>query len=116
MNWPPFFIPTPTKCPTKMTRLSQTVVKPRFLLGEKPHEKMNADARRVSIAAFLAYNPKNYWFARAYVNRIWSELIGDGFYDVDSLGPDGDVIHKPVVNRIAANFATKTLTQNGSFG
>src|SRR5690606_26136915 len=43
----------------------------------------------------------------AYVNRIWSELLGDGFYDVDSLGPDSEVIHKPVVNRIAANFRYK---------
>lgn len=102
-----FFHPYTYKMPDKDDPTVKTVVKPRFLLGEKPHEKMNADARRVSIAAFLAYNPKNYWFARAYVNRIWSELIGDGFYDVDSLGPDGDVVYKPVVNRIAANFRYK---------
>lgn len=102
-----FFHPYTYKMPDKDDPTVKTVVKPRFLLGEKPHEKMKSDARRVSIAAYLAYNPKNYWFARAYVNRIWSELIGDGFYDVDSLGPDSDVIHKPVVNRVAANFRYK---------
>ncbi|QDU07118.1 DUF1549 domain-containing protein [Gimesia aquarii] len=102
-----FFHPYTYKMPDKDDPTVKTVVKPRFLLGEKPYEKMKSDARRVSIAAYLAYNPKNYWFARAYVNRIWSELIGDGFYDVDSLGPDSDVIHKPVVNRIAANFRYK---------
>lgn len=102
-----FFHPYTYKMPDQTDPKIQTVVQPRFLLGEKPHEKMKADARRVSIAAYLAYNPKNYWFARAYVNRIWSELIGDGFYDVDSLGPDSEVIHKPVVNRIAANFRYK---------
>tara|TARA_R110002095_G_scaffold99107_2_gene87185 strand:- start:64369 stop:65991 length:1623 start_codon:yes stop_codon:yes gene_type:complete len=104
-----FFHPYTYKMPDADDPTVKTVVKPRFLLGEKPHEKMKSDARRVSIAAYLAYNPKNYWFARAYVNRIWSELIGDGFYDVDSLGPDSDVIHKPVVNRIAANFRYKNF-------
>ncbi|WP_299467812.1 DUF1553 domain-containing protein, partial [uncultured Gimesia sp.] len=102
-----FFHPSTYSMPDKDDPTAKTVVQPRFLLGEKPHEKMKADARRVSIAAYLAYNPQNYWFARAYVNRIWSELLGDGFYDVDSLGPDSEVIHKPVVNRIAANFRYK---------
>tara|TARA_R110002111_G_scaffold126741_5_gene191426 strand:+ start:2625 stop:4253 length:1629 start_codon:yes stop_codon:yes gene_type:complete len=102
-----FFHPSTYSMPDKDDPTVKTVVQPRFLLGEKPHEKMKEDARRVSIAAYLAYNPQNYWFARAYVNRIWSELLGDGFYDVDSLGPDSEVIHKPVVNRIAANFRYK---------
>lgn len=102
-----FFHPYTYKMPDQDDPTVKTVVKPRFLLGEKPHESMKADARRVSIAAYLAYNPKNYWFARAYVNRIWSELIGDGFYDVDSLGPDSDVVYKPVVNRMAAHFRYK---------
>lgn len=102
-----FFHPYTYSMPDKDDPTVKTVVKPRFLLGEKPYPNMKSDARRVSIAAYLAYNQQNYWFARAYVNRIWSELIGDGFYDVDSLGPDSDVIHKPVVNRIAANFRYK---------
>lgn len=79
-------------------------VKAKFLLGEKPPETLKPDQRRVAVAAFLIYNPSNYWFARAFVNRIWSELIGDGFYSVDSLGPDAEVMHKIVANRIAAVF------------
>ncbi|MFK7777054.1 MAG: DUF1549 domain-containing protein [Gimesia sp.] len=102
-----FFHPSTYRMPDADDPTIKTIVKPRFLLGEKPYETMKSDARRVSIAAYLAYNPKNYWFARAYVNRVWSEVIGDGFYDVDSLGPDSEVIHKPVVNRIAANFRYK---------
>lgn len=76
----------------------------RFLLGEKPPEDLNAGQRRVAVAAYLIYNPDNYWFARAYVNRVWNELVGDGFYAVDSLGPDQEVVHKLVVNRLAAMF------------
>jgi len=92
----------------------KTLIKSRFLLGETPPDYLNADYRRVAVAAYLIYNPKNYWFARAYVNRIWNELLGDGFYSVDSLGPDSEVVHKIVVNRLAAmfryrNFNTKWL-------
>ncbi|MCH8831025.1 MAG: DUF1549 domain-containing protein [Planctomycetes bacterium] len=82
----------------------KTVMQPRFLLGEKPPANLKAAARRVAVAAYLIYNPGNYWFARAYVNRIWNELIGDGFYSVDSLGPDGEVVHKLIINRLAALF------------
>ncbi len=76
----------------------------RFLLGEKPPTYLKGDHRRVAMAGYLMYNPDNYWFARAYVNRIWNELIGDGFYSVDSLGPDKEVTHVLVVNRLAATF------------
>ena len=85
----------------------RTEMQARFLLGEKPPEGLSTDQRRVAIAAYLIYNPDNYWFARAFVNRIWNELIGDGFYAVDSLGPDAEVIHKSVANRIAAVFRYK---------
>lgn len=76
----------------------------KFLLGETPPIGLKADQRRVAVAAYLIYNPDNYWFARAYVNRIWNEMMGDGFYDVDSLGADKEVLHKLVINRLAANF------------
>ena len=76
----------------------------RFLLGEKPPEYLKGDHRRVAMAGYLMYNPENYWFARAYVNRIWNELLGDGFYSVDSLGPDKEVVHVLVVNRLASMF------------
>ena len=81
----------------------------RFLLGEKPRENLKADQRRVVIAAYLIYNPDNYWFARAFVNRVWSEMLGDGFYSVDSLGPDGEVVHKIIVNKIAAQFRARNF-------
>ena len=79
-------------------------MQPRFLLGEKPPENLTQQQRRVVLAAYLVYNPDNYWFARSYVNRIWSELMGDGFYAVDSLGPDKEIIHQLIVNKMAAQF------------
>ena len=82
----------------------RTQMQPRFVLGEEPPEGLNSDARRVAIAAYLIYNPDNYWFARSFVNRIWNELVGDGFYAVDSLGPDGEAVHVSVINRLGAMF------------
>ncbi|HAA49852.1 MAG TPA: hypothetical protein DCE43_09035 [Planctomycetaceae bacterium] len=82
----------------------KTEMTPKFLLGEQPPIKLTTHQRRVAIAAYLVYNQDNYWFARSFVNRIWNELIGDGFYAVDSLGPDQECLHPSVVNRIAAVF------------
>ena len=79
-------------------------VKAVFLLGEEPPSTLKPDQLRVAAAAYLVYNSDNYWFARAYVNRIWSELVGDGFYSVDSLGPDKDVVHQLIVNRVSSAF------------
>ena len=99
-----FFAPGKYRMDDEDDPSEQHVMQPRFLLGEKPPENLKQDQRRVLIAAYLIYNPDNYWFARSYVNRVWSELIGDGFYAVDSLGPDKEVLHKLLVNKIAAQF------------
>ena len=82
----------------------KTEMQPRFLLGEKPPPKLTRHQRRVAVAAYLVYNQDNYWFARSFVNRVWNELVGDGFYAVDSLGPGQDAYHTAIVNRIAAIF------------
>lgn len=87
----------------------------KFLLGERPPPGIPADARRVAVAAYLVYNPNNYWFARAYVNRVWNELLGDGFYAVDSLGPDSDVSHKLIVNRMANVFRNRQFDPRWPF-
>ena len=82
----------------------KTEMQARFLLGETPPPNLPPGQRRVVVAAYMIYNPDNYWFARAYVNRIWNELLGDGFYAVDSLGPDKEVVHQLIVNRLAYTF------------
>ncbi len=86
-----------------------------FLLGEQPPATLKPDHLRVAAAAYLVYNTDNYWFARAYVNRMWSELVGDGFYSVDSLGPDKDVTHQLVVNRVSSAFRYAGFDQKWLF-
>jgi hypothetical protein len=90
--------------PDKDDPSHKTEMKPRFLLGQTPRTKLSGDDKRTAVAAYLIYDPKNYWFARAYTNRVWNELFGDGFYKVDSLGPDSEVMYPAVLNRLSVAF------------
>ena len=64
-------------------------VSPRFFLGESPQVSDQVTTEgRLSLAAGYVTGSDNPWFARAFVNRVWTTLIGEGFYDlVDDLGP-----------------------------
>jgi hypothetical protein len=70
-------------------------VEPRFFLtanGTEPAAKLPAGlspAQRRELAASYITGQDNPWFARAYVNRIWTVLMGEGFYElVDDIGPE----------------------------
>lgn len=110
-----FFAPSKYYMTDQYDPSQKSEMQARFLLGEKPPEYLKGDHRRVAMAGYLMYNPDNYWFARAYVNRIWNELLGDGFYSVDSLGPDKEVTHVLVVNRLAATFRTNEFDMKWLF-
>jgi hypothetical protein len=59
---------------------------PQFLTGETVSADAPDRERRAALARFLT-SPKNLWFARAYVNRMWTALMGWGFYpSVNDLG------------------------------
>ncbi len=64
-------------------------VAPRFFLGDEPRvgENVPADARLVLAARYVT-SPENPWFAKAFINRSWHALMGEGFYNpIDDLGP-----------------------------
>jgi hypothetical protein len=54
-------------------------MQPRFLTGESVAIDATDEERRQALARFLT-SPKNPWFARCHVNRMWSSLLGWGFY------------------------------------
>lgn len=97
-------------------------MQPRFLNGESVSIDANDDERRQALARFMT-SPKNPWFARCYVNRIWTALMGWGFYpSVTDLGSDIEVRHKEVLELLEKEwiasgfdmrwlFRTITLTQ-----
>jgi hypothetical protein len=61
-------------------------MRPRFLTGESVSIDATDEERRAALAKFLT-SSKNPWFARCQVNRIWTVMMGWGFYpSVTDLG------------------------------
>ncbi len=61
-----------------------------FLTGQKLPEGSTDSVRRETIAKWIT-SRQDPWFPKAFVNRIWAELVGEGFYEpVDDIGPDRD--------------------------
>ncbi|MCA9174850.1 MAG: DUF1549 domain-containing protein [Planctomycetales bacterium] len=61
--------------------------------------------RREALAAWMT-SSRNPWFARALVNRLWAELVGEGFYPgVDDIGPDRDAYAPETLDHLAASLS-----------
>lgn len=81
-----------------------SLIHPRFLDGQAPDKNLRDRDRRQALADVLV-DEKNHWFAAAYVNRVWSELMGQSFYQhVDDLGPNKPVIFPEVLTRLTGAF------------
>lgn len=87
-------------------RDSQKPVKPRFPDGSIPDLKPGLD-RRVVLADWLT-SPKNPYFARTMVNRIWFHLFGQGIgSSPDSLHELPLIIHEPVLDALAKELVAQ---------
>jgi hypothetical protein len=81
-----------------------TVMEPRFLDGKGPGAGLSDAKRREALAAAIT-SKENPWFAAAFVNRMWGELMGQAFYQpIDDLGPQKEAIMPDVVGRLAGAF------------
>lgn len=59
-----------------------------FVTGQSMETGTRDEERREQLAHWITAK-NNPWFGVAYVNRMWSELVGEGFYEpIDDLGPD----------------------------
>jgi hypothetical protein len=77
---------------------------PRFLTGESISMDAPDKERRLALARFLT-SPKNPWFARAYVNRMWTALLGWGFYPgVNDLGANTQPKFPEVLDMVAKEW------------
>ena len=82
---------------------------PRFFTGEGLGLDTD-DGQRRKLLAKLLTDPKNPWFAKCYVNRIWTALMGWGFYPtVTDLGPDAE----PTRHKEALAALTKGWIDSG---
>ena len=91
---PPVFMvaadgPTHYTMPDLKNPEKKIPISPRFFLNDAPKvsEQVKADERLKLVARYVT-DPENPWFARAFINRVWYSLMGEGFYNpVDDLGP-----------------------------
>lgn len=92
---------TDLKNPTDKGKLMEPVF---FATGDKlPLGTKDAD-RRGSLAKWIT-EKENPYFAKAFVNRLWGELNGEGFYEpVDDIGPDRDCSAPLTLEFLAKEF------------
>lgn len=75
-----------------------------FVTGQKLEMGLADAERREKVAEWITAKG-NPWFAKAFVNRIWSELVGRGFYEpVDDIGPDRDCAAPRTLDYLAERF------------
>ncbi len=81
-----------------------TKMQPKFFLTSAKMPFGTPDAeRRGTVAKWMTQNP---WFATAFVNRIWGELVGEGFYQpIDDMGPDRKPSAPKTVELLSRGFA-----------
>ena len=83
---------------------SDKVVSPRFPGASEPPEKDVTNHRRRQLTIWLASRDNDY-FARAAVNRVWSQLFGRGLVDpVDSMNKDNPPSHPQLLEYLTDYF------------
>ncbi len=92
-----------------------TAIDPRFLDGKAPGKGLSDHDRRAALANAIV-DKNNPWFAAAYVNRIWGELMGQSFVlPVDDLGPTREAVLGNVLVRLSGSFAASDYDMKGLF-
>jgi Protein of unknown function (DUF1549)/Protein of unknown function (DUF1553) len=82
-----------------------TTVSPKFLDGKAPSGFNSSDKARRKALADQITSKDNPWFAAAYANRMWGELMGQAFFQpVDDLGENREAVMPEVVARVAGSF------------
>lgn len=100
------FPDTPRKRLEEAPEKSLVDVTPRFFLDDFSVEIAAEDRIRRKALAARMVSTENKWFARAFVNRICGELLGQGFYDLpDDIGPDRPCLAPTTLDLLADDFA-----------
>jgi hypothetical protein len=75
-----------------------------FVTGQKLSLGTKDEARRETLASWMT-SEQNQWFSKAFVNRVWSELVGEGFYEpVDDMGPDRECSAPKTLELLSQQF------------
>lgn len=90
------------KDPEAKGKLMQPVL---FATGDKLSTGVKDSDRRGKLAEFIT-KKDNPYFAKAFVNRLWGELCGEGFYEpLDDIGPDRECSAPKTLEYLSQQFA-----------
>ncbi len=80
---------------------------PVFFLGNlNPGSGLSDGDRRQTLARYVT-STENPWFAKAFVNRIWGQLVGEGFYmPIDDIGPDRTPSYPAALDALSSGFTS----------
>ena len=75
-----------------------------FTTNVKGRVGMKDEDRRELLGKWIT-SPNNTWFAKSLANRLWGELLGEGFYmPIDDLGPERKPRMVAALDYLAAEF------------
>jgi uncharacterized protein DUF1549/uncharacterized protein DUF1553 len=107
------------RMPDKEDPKKGTEMKPRFIDGKGPTTtawRGVSDLDRRKALANAIVSKDDPWFAGAFVNRIWGELMGQAFYQpIDDLGPEKEAFMPEVLARVAGSFRGSDYDIKGLF-
>ncbi len=82
-----------------------TRVEPVFFVDGMSLETGTPDLDRRNALAEAITSPDNEWFSKAFVNRVWAEMTGRGFYTpIDDIGPLRSADCEDALEVLAAGF------------
>jgi hypothetical protein len=82
-----------------------TLMQPVFFVNGDAAEIGDTDQERRDQLADFITSPDNPWFAKAFVNRIWTEMLGEGFFPlVDDMGPERTPVHGEALELLSQGF------------
>lgn len=82
-----------------------TLMTPKFFVNGWKSELGKTDEERRDLVANWITSSSNEWFAKAFVNRVWAELVGEGFYEpIDDMGPDRQCSAPKTMDYLAQQF------------
>ena len=82
-----------------------TLMTPKFFATGRTLDTGTADKNRRETLADWLTSSRNPWFTRAFVNRLWAEMVGEGFYEpIDDLGPDRACSAPKTLDLLAEQF------------
>lgn len=101
--------------PAKDDPKKSFLTNPLFLDGRTPGPGKADPDRRRALADYVV-DGNNYWFAGAFVNRVWGCLMGQAFYEpVDDMGPQKEAVFPEVLTRLTGSFRASHYDVKGLY-